>query len=321
MMIRPCLRTARRIATRVAATPPVARRLLRHATVVFLYHDVSDTPSPFNDSRELNVSPSIFRKQLELIGETFHVIDPPQLLSGDYPTPAALITFDDGNRSYAHNALPILKEKGMASVSFLNMGPIHGEVCWSGLAAFLSRRDPSLLNGGHGTPRKTVSQISETDIERRLASPEREALLTQARVFRGSLLSHDDVRALAGEPLVCLGNHLFNHYNAARLPTDRLVQEYQKNQRWLDAHPRGVRFFSYPFGQPGICLTEATTRLLRREGAEALFTAYPLPNISRRPSIYHRVQLSSSVQTMEALYHAVLQNYLSARVRAAFKVS
>jgi len=293
-------------------TRPVARRLLRDATVVFLYHDVSDTPSSFNDTRDLNVPPAAFRRQLDLIREVFHVIDPDRLLSGDYPTPAALITFDDGNRSYAQEALPILKEQRIPSVSFLNMGPISGEVCWSGLVAFLCAQEPALLNVRNGQARRTLSQMAEADLEPYLKSVDGHEFFDRVRTFRGPVLSEQDLQALSGESLVYLGNHLFNHYNAARLSPERLVQEYRKNQQLLDAHPRGTRLFSYPFGQPGTCQTSETTRLLQREGASVLFSAYPLPNVSRQRVVYHRVPMSASIRTREDLFHATLCHYVSA---------
>ena len=289
-----------------------SQRLLRDATVVFLYHDVSDTPSPFNDRRDLNVPPAVFRRQLDLIREVFHVIDADRFLSGDYSTPAALVTFDDGNRSYAHEALPILKEQRIPSINFLNMGPIRGEVCWAGLVAFLCAQEPALLNVRNGEARRTLSQMTEADLEPYVKSVDRQEFFDRVRAFRGPVLSAQDLQALSHESLVRLGNHLFNHYNAARLSPERLVQEYRKNQHLLDAHPRGTRLLSYPFGHPGLCQTAETTRLLRREGASILFSAYPLPNVSRQRVVYHRVRMSASIRTTEDLFHATLCNYVSA---------
>jgi len=306
----------RMINRKIVASPAAARRLLRDATVVFLYHEVSDQPSLFNQLLDLNVPPAIFDQQLDLMSEFFHFIDPGQLLCGDYPRPAALITFDDGNQGYVRHALPILKAKRIPSVCFLNMGPIQGETCWSGLLAYLRYgQSERTERNGHGE--QPLSQTTESQVEQMLACRDREALFERVRIFRGPLMTEADLQAIAQEPLVSLGSHLYNHHNAALLPPERLCQEHWKNQRLLDAHPRGTRLLSYPFGQPKSCYTDNTVHLLRQEGVSAFFSAYPLPNFTSSGPVFHRVPMSASVRTVQGLYEVMLCNYLRARMRLA----
>ncbi len=293
---------------------PVARRILRDSIVVFLYHEVSDHPSQFNRMFDLNATPSAFSKQLDLIGEHFHFIDPNQLLSGDHPTPAALITFDDGDLSYFREALPILKKKKVPSVMFVNMGPIKGELCWSGLITFLQHFEPDFYQ--QKRPRgDDFLKFTESEIASYVGSVHAESLLERVRSFRGEIAQEADIEALSNEPLVYLGNHLYNHYNTTTLSEYRLKEEYWKNQRILDAHPRGTRLFSYPFGQPVACYNEETTRLIRGEGAHTIFSAYPLPNFKRRGSFYNRIAMTEMVRSESDLYRCILANYLKAKFK------
>ena len=106
------------------------------ALCVFVYHDVSSSPSMFNSHYEINIPPDIFRKQMEEIKAYFNVINPDQLLDDSYDKPAALVTFDDGCLSYFKEALPILEELKIPSINFVNMGSIEGKTFWPGLIAY-----------------------------------------------------------------------------------------------------------------------------------------------------------------------------------------
>ena len=111
--------------------------VLKDAITIFVYHDVSDSPSEFSRSHDLNVRPSLFEEQIKFIKKNFNVISPHHLLRGEIPHRAALITFDDGFIGYFKNAIKILEKYDLPSIIFLNMGPIKGEVFWSGLITYL----------------------------------------------------------------------------------------------------------------------------------------------------------------------------------------
>lgn len=288
---------------------PLARWLLRKSLVVFIYHEVSDSPSPFNEMFGLNVRPWVFARHLDLIRQCFSVIEPRQLLSGDYPRPAALITFDDGNLSYFRDALPLLKARGIPSIAFLNMGPIRGDVCWSGLVTYLAHCDPDFAGRG-GDAGRHFSEFSESRVYEYLGSVDEHVLLERVRTFRGAIATERDVAAVGAEPLVHLGNHLYNHHNATLLGS-RLREEFWKNQRMIDDHPRGTRFFSYPFSR----YNAATLRQIRAEGVEAVFTGGGVPNVNGTGGLYYRVELPDRVLSEQELVAEVLKRYLPSRLR------
>src|SRR3990172_11431103 len=114
--------------------------LLKRTLSVFVYHDVSNHPSEFSRLYNLNVFPTIFDFQIKFIKNKFTIISPDDLLSSPIPPKAALITFDDGFRSYFKNAIPILESHEVPSINFLNMELFHGAVFWSGLITYLCEK-------------------------------------------------------------------------------------------------------------------------------------------------------------------------------------
>lgn len=311
------IRRVLRVANRAFITSAVGQRLLNRSLVVFIYHDVSNHPSPFNARFGLNVRPATFARHLELIQDVFHMISPVQLLSGNYETPAALVTFDDGNLSYIREALPLLKAHGIPSVNFLNMGPIYGEICWSGLTTYLQHCESRFYESRR--PRSTgddFCRFTDSEVQRYLETTNADELFERVRAFRGPLMREDDLEALSHEQLVYLGNHLHNHRNATLLG-GRLREEYRRNQDYLDRHPRRTRLFSYPFSR----FNAETNRVLREEGVEALFIGGQVLNIPAKRSehLYHRLGLTGWPETQKDLVVAVLRSYLPTRLHAVLR--
>lgn len=298
-------------ANRCLAHPAVTRRLLRDSVVVFLYHEVSESPAEFATLFGLNVRPEAFSRQLEMIGSHFHWVSPEELLAGRVRKPAALITFDDGNLSYFRNALPILKGKGIPSTALLNMGAVRGEVCWSGLATYLQKKEPGFSRFlGRKFGENDYREFTRREVNRYLDSVDAEELLGKVREFRGPVATERELESVSREPLVWLGNHLYNHYNATLL-NGELREEYRKNQRLLEGHPRQIPFFSYPFS----CLNRETTRILREEGTKVLFGGGGLPNWGDHGNLYAQIVLDDPIDTEEKLFSRILQNVLAGSCR------
>ena len=304
-------RTGIRLIQEGAFALGISRRILQKALVVFLYHEVSDAPSDFNRMFGLNISPRIFSRQLELIQQFFHVLDPSQFLKEKSPRPAALITFDDGNASYFRNALPILKEKKIPSIAFLNMGPIRGEVCWSGLVTYLQHCEPRFTEHRDPQPRgDDFCRFSEAEVARFLGTVDAPPLLEQVRRFRGELARPEDLEQASQEPLVYFGNHLYNHYNVT-LSSPSLDGMYRKNQQILEDLPRSLPLFSFPFSRSDLKSVQSLSAL----GARALFTGGGLPNLNGNGNLYYRVQLSEKAVTEKGMFSEILKNHTVQRMR------
>ena len=114
---------------------------LKNSTIIILYHGVSFKPPLFHKLFNLNVNPVLFEKQILWLKKNFNIISPTQILKNNYKKPAAMITFDDGDKSYIKYAIPILKKHNIASINFLNMGVIKGELSWAGIVTYLTHID------------------------------------------------------------------------------------------------------------------------------------------------------------------------------------
>ena len=108
----------------------IINNILKNAVVIFVYHDVSNNPSPFSKKYNLNIPPDVFYSQVRAINNIFNIISPSDLINSHFERPAALFTFDDGFKSYFNNALPILKEFNSPSINFINYDVINGELFW-----------------------------------------------------------------------------------------------------------------------------------------------------------------------------------------------
>ena len=110
------------IATTIGAYYNIAKKnLLEQALTIFLFHDVSNNPSEFSRKYNLTTSPDIFLYQLQFIKDHFNVISPDDLLEYRIPKNAALLTFDDGFRSFFTNVIPLLNEYKVPCLILLNI--------------------------------------------------------------------------------------------------------------------------------------------------------------------------------------------------------
>jgi peptidoglycan/xylan/chitin deacetylase (PgdA/CDA1 family) len=279
--------------------------LLKDCTVVFLYHEVSKEPSEFHRRYNLNVDPDVFKEQIEIIKSIFSVISPAEFLSQNYKKPAAVITFDDGAKGYFDNALEILRKHNCASIIFLNMGPVHGEIFWSGLVNYLCDYDKKFaeyIKSEYGDEIKKPHflYIKPEYIDGYIDSNNKDSIYREARKFYGTFATPADLRKCSTNSLVSFGNHLFNHYNSALCSKNELVENYRIGQKEIDIYPNATKLFSYPFGQKDTCYTDETNRLLDDIGAECIFTAHP-QNFRSKGPVYHRYAMTESVKDEKQL--------------------
>jgi peptidoglycan/xylan/chitin deacetylase (PgdA/CDA1 family) len=107
---------------------------------ILMYHRISD------DSDELAVPPDRFRRHMDLLAEEgVAVLDVPtlgaRLARGEIPLRTIGLSFDDGCRDVAENALPVLAERGFRATVFVATGVTDGR------ATFRWYRDqPPLLS-------------------------------------------------------------------------------------------------------------------------------------------------------------------------------
>lgn len=296
----------KRLARRGLGQTGLASRLLKNTVSVFLYHEVSGNPSRFCEQYNLNVIPELFARQMDFIAEHFNIINPDQLLEGNYGTPAALITFDDGMHGYFHEAVPIMTSRRIPSTIFLNMAPIEGEIFWSGLITYLTEYDAGFckLLHKHFPQRRDVPNFllcTRKIVNDYLTTVDFKSLEDKIRSFYGPFADLNDMDFVRENPLVFLGNHLYNHYNAVQLNDQELYQQYSLNDQKMMGYSNRRPLFSYPFGQPRICFTPRQTELLHSFGAKAIFSSSGRINKCHPSGFYDRIGIDSSIETIDDL--------------------
>lgn len=289
----------------------VYRESLDRALVVICYHDVSDAPSEFSRLYDLNVTPDVFDYQIRFMKKNFNIISPEDLIKGDIPRRAALITFDDGFKTYFTNAVPILTRYDVPSAIFLNMAPIAGDVFWPGLVSYLYEKKPDFQDflKRRGSPvvpaDKLLFSSCTPDIVDEYVNtaglPD-----SQVKEFIGHFADEDDLSQASLNRLVFYGNHLYAHEAAINLSDQALWQSFSKNELLLKKYSNYCRAFSFPFGQPETYYLSGQVDFLLSQGVKAIFDSCGMINFEHK-NCFSRIPLtsfhSSALKMLFGIHH------------------
>lgn len=277
-----------------------------------MYHDISDEPSEFSESHGLNVPPTLFEYQIRFIKNQFNVISPDDLLESRIPPKAALITFDDGLRSFFTNAIPILEKHQVPCIIFLNLGPIKGEVFWAGLITYLCEKRPDFvqyLNNqiSPNSPNRPLFLSCSKEIVNSYLEQVGDNFGEQVSEFVGPFAKEEDMEEASQKDSIFYGNHLFNHYVLLLMSDDELMESFAKNIDELKKYPNYRNMFSLPFGQPGSCFSERQVDLLFKNGAKKIFRSSATINYDTTASYLDRIALTSYHNSSEKIWFGIFQ--------------
>lgn len=289
---------------------------LRETLTVFVYHDVSDNPSEFSRKYDLNVCPEIFDYQIKFIKNNFNVINPDELLSGRIPSKAALVTFDDGFRSYFKNALSILEKHNVPSIIFFNMGHIRGTIFWSGLITYLceKRKDfrEYVKNAVSVEDNKTkpLFLYCSRNLVDSYIEKTGETFEENVAEFVGEIATEEDLIGAAENPLVFYGNHLLSHDIPALMSDEELLKSYLQNADFLKKFLNYRAIFSFPFGQPKTCYNEEQVRLIFESGAKKVFSSAGSINRNISSPCLDRIPLTSFHDSASKIWFQIIRRSL-----------
>ena len=282
------------------------------ALTIFCYHDISNNPSEFSYKYDLNVPPDIFDYQIEFINKNFNIISPDDLLVGEIPGQAALITFDDGFKSYFETAVPILEKYSLPSIIFLNMAPIKGEIFWSGLITYLCDKSPEFYD--HIISRtkfylekKPLYLYCSREIVNSFLKIKGKTFRNEVKEFVGDFATQKELKSVTTNNLVYFGNHLYNHDVPLLLSEKELLESYRKNEDELKKYPNSRNMFAFPFGQPDSSFSQQQIELLQENGAEKIFSTYMVPNANISAPYLHRIPLHSFNDTKARIWFNILR--------------
>ncbi|MDA9242720.1 polysaccharide deacetylase family protein [Amylibacter sp.] len=254
---------------------PVFRFRLKNSLTVFVFHEVSDSPSEFTRRYDLSLTLSQFKQQANWIGDNFNVINP-ELLIANAPLPnnAALITFDDGFAGVFKNAYPILNRLDMPSVMFMNMQPqITRLPMLSALVVYMMNNCVNFREYIQNLNLKEPAHLYVTPeiIEQFKISydlPE----LSKIIKFQGDLVDSDTMAFWDDCSNVYYGNHLYDHWNATALSQEELKEQYALNELALEPYHSSLKLFAFTNGKPEICFSQADIETIIKMGAKRIFS-------------------------------------------------
>jgi peptidoglycan/xylan/chitin deacetylase (PgdA/CDA1 family) len=262
--------------------------------VIFMLHQVRpDPPRAFEPSRILRVTPDFLDSVVETVLDAgFDVIALDGIrerLQGGSERPFACFTFDDGYRDNRDFAYPIFERRRLPFTIYVpaDFADGNGDLWWLTLEEVL-RRAPHLTLGMNGEgrhyPLATVDQKEEAhreiywwlrsipeDLARATVAELAAAHGIDARAGKaGLIMTWDELRDLAKDPIVTIGAHTRSHLALAKLSEARARAEMADSIARIEAElGRPCRHFSYPYG----CANSAGPREFRIASELGLETA------------------------------------------------
>ena len=287
-------------------------RIKKKSLTVFCYHDVSTNPSEFSHKYDLNVTPDIFEYQINFINNNFNVINPDNLIANKIPERAALITFDDGFKSYFKTVVPILEKYNLSSIIFLNMEPIKGGIFWSGLITYLCEKSSDFNQHvatkiGVNQKEKPLFLSCSREIVDTYLDKKGQTFKEEVNEFVGEFSTQKDLESVSSNNLIFFGNHLYNHYVPLLMSDKELLKSYFNNEEELKKYPNSRNMFAFPFGQPDSCFSNRQIELIIEYGARRIFSTYPVVNFDTSASYMHRISLNSFNNTKARIWFIILR--------------
>jgi len=231
---------------------------------IVLFHRVVTTPDAL-----LRHEPDIarFAEQMRWLSASFHILPlrsaVARLRDGTLPARALCITFDDGYRDNALNALPVLQSMGLPATFFVTTRYMDGGMMWNDRVVEAVRHWPgsimdlgSLGLGSHplDAGRAAVMEALLPQIKYQ-PHAEREALADELLARSGApssrlMMDSDEIRGLHRAGME-IGGHTVSHPILCALDPAAAAAEIRTNKAVLeDIIAEPLLSFAYPNGQP-----------------------------------------------------------------------
>lgn len=248
--------------------------MTRGIGVIFTLHNVHpEPPRSFEPNRILKVTPEFLEAVIGAVKDAgFDIVsldEAARRIEGEgHDAPFACFTLDDGYRDNRDFAYPVFKRHGVPFTIYVptDYADGQGDLWWLTFERALRQANEITV-----TIRGEAQHFDlSTDAAKEAAFdtiywwlrslPEREARAEVQRMAEAAgfdpsslctdlVMSWDEIRALAEDPLVTIGAHTCGHWALAKLPEaearDEMVRSIQRIEAELG---RPCRHFSYPYG-------------------------------------------------------------------------
>ena len=252
----------------------LAAPLTRGRGVIFMLHHVREQPArDFAPNSILTISPGFLEKLLAMVlaaGYEPISLDalPERLLDRHSKGPFACFTFDDGYRDNRDVALPVFRKFNIPMTIYVpsDFAGGTGELWWLTLEEVMRRRTAlDLVMDGvrrhfslSTAAEKTCAfeevywwlrREPEFRARQLVARLGAESGIAPAAFCKDLVMTWDELRELAKDPLVTIGAHTRGHLAVAKLPSEQALAEITESVRLIEEHlGRSCRHFSFPYG-------------------------------------------------------------------------
>lgn len=312
---------------------------------VFMMHHVRPArPDPFQPNRHLEISPEFLRSAIERIrANGYEIISMDEavdlLKSGYGHRRYAVLTFDDGYKDNLEIAYPILKELDAPFTVFVTSGLVDrtSELWWVALEQIIAENDEVVFSqacGEGGIPCRTTAEknacfekivdhltleVGETDQRLIIRALAERYGIDLPELAASMVLTWDEVRTLAADPLVTIGAHTHDHFAMARLEAQDARDDVLKGLLRLEEEiGRRPKHFAYPYGK-AYAVGQRDADIVREIGFASSVTTLPgvLQSVNARdPMMLPRVSLNGRFQDP-----AVVDQYLTGAPFALYRMA
>jgi peptidoglycan/xylan/chitin deacetylase (PgdA/CDA1 family) len=294
-----------KVAKTVFARNRVSRAILRqiytlkNGLTVFLFHDVTDTPSNFIIETDMFSRFREFEREITWINQNFEVIGIDDLLIGQLPKNAALITFDDSWLGIKLAIERVLVPLKIPSTIFLNIGTVLTGVDASALGKYKSKSS------------------SPGDIELdQVKNIKRSGEKRDFQLYQGELLTYQEIVSLDSLPEVTFGNHLYKHFRASDLSEEEFKFQVIENDEQLKKFRSFRPVFAFPYGDSKKDFNEKQVDFVHQQGYKIIFkTESARLDSYDRDTILPRIHFSSNDTEDSDFWWATFRNQVLFRSR------
>ncbi len=291
--------------------------LTRGSGIVFTLHHVRpDDGRAFAPNRLLEITPDYLETVIHVLREQDYdlvTLDEAVARLGQKGARRfASFTFDDGYRDVRDHALPVLRRHGAPATLFVttSFADGTGDLWWLTLERALAAAD-SLTFKGESFDTSTAKKyaawdrmywmlraLPEDEMRAEIARLAGQAGADASDAARELCMTWGELREVAKDPLVAIGNHTISHYMLAKHPEAVARAEIAETQarisRELGVTPRHI---AYPVGDP-TSAGPREFRIARDEGLHGWTTRLGLlfPEHAAHTSALPRVSLNGHYQ-------------------------
>lgn len=222
----------------------------RHLTV-FLFHDVTDSPSIFQTKALNYTTNENFWNCIKWISKNYKIVGINQIESPNTENkkPIALITFDD---AWAGQFRTINQLDELIPITFFtNLGTSKTGIDFAALQNYDLKKVPTFAN--------------EVDFD-----PDEKSSF---RAWQGEVIDPGKFNLLSCKKNVTLANHGYFHYSSTSLADEEFLKNVKFNETSLKELGFSEKYFAFPFGKPISDFTLSQIEILKQNGYKLIFAA------------------------------------------------